>query len=310
MRASFLIAAGGLWLVGFSAWANDAAQDVIIRTNGERQVARIEQVSDQVIRVAVVVIPGQPAALVSIPRSEIAEIHPAMDAVLTELANDPAKVPTPELEALWNKWQPVLGLPRTPGGQAGLILGDRLLGTRKAKQALDYFQQIEKASWSEKERIAGKRGRLRAMIASGKAAEAEAEARAFAAEAEDASLVIEANQILADVAYENLRKLVQENPRWVEDIQVRPQRDQLYHEALDLYLYPFLFHGSDSESAARGLWGAAQVYQFCGELPSAKSVIDDLIALYPDTSYAKSAQDFLNKSKPSPSASNHEKTDK
>ena len=67
----------------------------------------------------------------------------------------------------------------------------------------------------------------------------------------------------------------------------------MYEEALELYLYPALFFGSESEVAARGLWGAVELCRFAGDLGQAQQASHDLIEIYSATSYARQAQDFL-----------------
>ncbi|MGB7793398.1 MAG: hypothetical protein WBL39_19545, partial [Terrimicrobiaceae bacterium] len=98
---------------------------------------------------------------------------------------------------------------------------------------------------------------------------------------------------LAKATEKALRKLVDDNPRWEEDAFVKPERDRLYEEALELYLYPALFFGSESEVAARGLCGAVELCRFAGDLGQAQQASRDLIEIYSATSYARQAQDFL-----------------
>ena len=106
-------------------------------------------------------------------------------------------------------------------------------------------------------------------------------------------MLIEAKYILATAADASLRKLLTDNPRWAEDSHVIPERHRLYNEALDLYLYPSLFAGSESEAAARGLWGAASIYLLAGESQKALECARDIAALYPHTKTASQAADLI-----------------
>jgi hypothetical protein len=79
---------------------------------------------------------------------------------------------------------------------------------------------------------------------------------------------------------------------------VKPEHDRLYNEALDLYLHPYLFLGSETEAASRGLWGAVQIYRFGGADTDAVESARDLALLYPGTRYAAMAKDYLDKLPP------------
>ncbi len=104
------------------------------------------------------------------------------------------------------------------------------------------------------------------MVASGMVQEAVVEAKEIERIAEDPVVLIEAKFILAKAAEKALRKLVDDNPRWEEDAFVLPEHNRLYEEALELYLYPTLFFGSEIDVAARGLWGSVEVSRFAGDL--------------------------------------------
>ncbi len=84
-----------------------------------------------------------------------------------------------------------------------------------------------------------------------------------------------------------------DNPRWQEDPFATPERNRLYDEALALYLYPALFFGSEINAAARGLWGAVEIYQFAGDLKQALEASRDLVSIYPETVYASQAQALI-----------------
>jgi hypothetical protein len=60
-----------------------------------------------------------------------------------------------------------------------------------------------------------------------------------------------------------------------------------------LYLYPCLFAGSESEAAARGLWGATGIYILAGESQKALECARDITFLYPHTKFAASAAGFI-----------------
>ena len=131
------------------------------------------------------------------------------------------------------------------------------------------------------------------MIATGDAQQAVAEREEIVRTVDDPAILIEAKLILAQAAHKALDKFVADNPRWKEDVFAIPERNQLYDEALELYLYTALFFGSETNAAARGLWGALEIYRSAGDLKQALEASRDLISIYPDTAYAKQAQAFI-----------------
>ena len=176
----------------------------------------------------------------------------------------------------------------------------------KAASALELFTLIEQKSWSDDDKARAKQGRLRSMVATGRATEAIDQAKQLAAESEDPEILIEANYIMAQSADKDLKTFLEENPRWEQDSTVIDRRHELYNRVLELYLYPALFYGSDNERAARGLWGAVGVYRASNQLPLAIETSRDIAVLYPATTEAKLAQDFLATLKPEELATDFE----
>lgn len=94
---------------------------------------------------------------------------------------------------------------------------------------------------------------------------------------------------LASREFDALKALEKENPRWMEDDEVKPTRERHYHIALDMFLYPFLFFGARNVEAAEGLWGAAHVYLHAKKPEQAAQCLQDILDLYPDTKRANEA---------------------
>jgi hypothetical protein len=274
--------------------ATDSNSDVLFWRNGKEQKGRVLSTDPRGIRFQVVLVANQPPATVTIPLSEIARIefapNPAEDALLNAGKDRAAIV------ALWKQRQPLLGLPTSNAGAFGLAVANLALSgtdTPSREEALRIFQTIESTDWDDERRSLARRGRLRTMIALGKGADAVAEARKIAEEAEDPQVAIEANLVLGDAAFAQLKKLEEDNPRWDEDVNVRPERQRLLLEALDHLLYPALFHGSDQASSAKGLWRALEVCQFDKRLTHAVELARDLTELYPKSDEAARAVEFL-----------------
>jgi hypothetical protein len=234
---------------------------------------------------------------VSIPRAQIERIEFAENESRDELLKDPDPADIPEISVLWQAWQPLLELPKSPAPRIGNIYASLLLKTgdaSRAAEALEIFTRIENQGWDDDDsKGIARQGRLRAMVATGNAAAAVSEAEQLAVESEDPEVLIEAKFILAEAAKAALVKLQTDNPRWTEDINVRPERERLYHEALELYLYPYLFYGSEVSTASRGLWGVISVHQFNNDIPAAVEASRDMVRLYPETPFARQANEFL-----------------
>jgi hypothetical protein len=278
------------------------AQDVLLLKNGDRRAGEIISADATTVRLRVSLggpaLPGAGAAMatVGIPRADIDAIEFKADPTREERLRSATPDRIPEIEADWKRLQPWLDFPRSQAGAIGCKLGELMLLTKdpaKSASALELFTLIEKQSWSDQDKARAKQGRLRAMVATGCATEAIDQAKQLAAESEDPEILIEANYIMAQSADKDLKTFLEENPRWEQDSTVIDRRHELYNRVLELYLYPALFYGSDNERAARGLWGAVGVYRASNQLPLAIETSRDIDILYPSTTEAKLAQDFL-----------------
>jgi hypothetical protein len=274
-----------------------AGQDVMFWRNSTIQRGKVKSYDARVIRFEVVIAPGQPPAIVTVPMSEIERIdfapNPQEKALLAkagDLSHSAAL-----LEA-WRQREPLLTLPASNAGAFGIGAANALLSsadTKQKNQALDIFCTVEARDWDEERRSAARRGRLRAMIALGDGEKAVAEARKIAQEAEDPGVAIEANLMLGEVAFAQLKKLQEDNPRWEEDVNVRPERQRLLHEAIDHLLYPALFHGSEEAPAAKGLWRAVQLCEMAGRITQGAELARDITELYATAKEAGLAAQFL-----------------
>jgi hypothetical protein len=298
LKRIFLFGIFGVTLAGLRASDQAAVekQDVLVLITGERRAGQFAGMDDQWVRLRLPMSTGQAMSTISLPRNVVTEIffyEPLETRELVEQV-DPASLST--YQELWRTGRPWLGVMRSPAARYGNIYADLLLLSEQsglAGSALEIFQEIEAEAWDENERAFAKQGRLRALVALGRAGEAVEEAFELAETAEDPSVLIQAKYILAELKDRELRELLEENPRWEEDSRVRPVRNQLYNEALDLFLFPYLFFGSDMENAARGLWGAVRVYELGGDLVNARESCRDLTQLYAQTRFAALAEEFL-----------------
>ena len=309
---------GGWMFLAAAGAQTPAPLDTIFLLRGEKVAGRVIALEPAGLRVQrpLPPPPGAPApaapvfATVMIARADVDRIEFAPDEVRDRKLKEATPEQLAEIEAIWLKARPWLSFPRSPAGRIGLTYADLLLRTTNpanAQKALAVSKEIEAQTWDQDNTLLAKQTRLRAMVATGNAADAIKEAVALEKISEDPEILIEAKYILADAADKSLRKLVEENPRWEEDLFVIPERNRLYNEALDHYLYPYLFFGSQVEPSARGLWGAIELYRFVGDQTQAREASQDLVTIYPDTSYAKLAGAFLATLPESSKKQDHEK---
>ena len=294
-----------------------SAQDVLLLKNGSRRAGEIVSADDSTIRLRVSLASpsaltssaGTAAATIGIPRADVESIEFQADPERDDRLRSATPDRLYEVESEWKRTQPWISFPRSPAGSIGCKLGELMLLTKdpaKATTSLELFELIEKQSWSDQDKARAKQGRLRAMVATGRAAEAIDQAKLLAAESEDPEILIEANYIMAQAAERDLKAFLEENPRWVQDPHVIDTRHELYNRVLELYLYPSLFHGSDDIRSARGLWGAVSVYRASNQVPLAIETARDITVLHPATTEAKLAQEFLASLKPEELASDFE----
>jgi len=278
-----------------------AAADTVFLGSGEKRFGDVVGLDESSLKVRLRLEPRPdgreaPTATISVPRRDVVHVEFAEDVARDDLFRSPEATALPRVEALWRQWEPFLAFAKSPAGMAACAYGEVLVESgqpAKAQEALELFSRVEKEAWDEPSRMRARQGRLRAMVAVGNAAGAVKEASELAKVTEDPAVLIQAKYILANAADAKLRELIAENPRWEEDIYVIPERHRLYNEALDEYLYPYLFFGSESQAAARGLAGAMGIYRFTGESGAALECARDLIALYPESSHAKAAKEFI-----------------
>ncbi|HEY5769601.1 MAG TPA: hypothetical protein VIS71_07135 [Terrimicrobium sp.] len=279
-------------------------QDTIFLRQGDRLVGELTGIDERSIRLRRLLPPlpgastdGAPIlASITVLRSDLDRVEFSSGEAQERMLMNATTANLSEIEALWREARVWLGVPKSSAGAVGLVYGDLLLRNGDpagARTALDLFGAIEAGTWSDQMAMRARQGRLRAMVATGFVQEAVVEAKELERVAEDPVVLIEAKFILAKAAETALRKLVEDNPRWTEDPFVLPERNRLYEAVLELYLYPALFFGSEIEVASRGLWGAVEVSRFAGDEKQALEASMDLVEIYPGTSYARLAQDFI-----------------
>ena len=200
------------------------------------------------------------------------------------------------LMQFWIAKVPRLAVPRSNAGEIGLTYAELLTRDGSAggmERAVKVYEQIETTDWSTERRGRARVGKLRLMLRQGRGEEVKPEAEKLFKEATEARVRIELQHLFAEAAAAKLRALVKAHPRWEQEDDIRPQREVLFHEALDAYLFPHVFHGAEEDLAARGLWAAAQLCQESGDPAAARTAATDLVQLYPDTPEKSAAAALL-----------------
>jgi hypothetical protein len=247
--------------------------------------------------------PGrQPALRRDVPWTDLASADFAMDDDFHRLvaAGDPLQ-DIPRLTIRWTALAPLLGRPHHPAGALGLTLARLSLShpdTAIRRRALDVCRAMAAGDWNEARRHEARLLDAQLRMSLGRTDEALRQARALAAEpAITPHTAMLAHVMLAEADFTSLRKLEDENPRWIEDDTVRPEREALFHQTLESALKPSLFHGTLEEPASQGLWTAVQVLEFDRNLPAAAEAARDLIHLYPSSPPAGAATAFLRRNR-------------
>jgi hypothetical protein len=211
-------------------------------------------------------------------------------------AADPVRE-TPRLAARWSVLAPMLGRPNHPAGELGLALARLSLNHPEHSarhRALDVCRAVAANDWLASRRHHARLLQAKLLAALGRADEAAREARQLAGEAgATPEAAMPALVMAARADFASLRTLEEENPKWSEDDSVRPQREALFHQALDAALKPSLFFGALEEPASDGLWTAVEVLEFAAQVPAAADTARDLIRLYPAAPRAADAAAFL-----------------
>ncbi|MEM7698868.1 MAG: hypothetical protein AAF236_10730 [Verrucomicrobiota bacterium] len=272
--------------------------DVVHFPDGEPVVCRIEGATDNIVAVS---FPGREAPgggplKRTFPADQVSHIEWGFAEGEQIVFENLERANAESLEFWWNHHFSHLHRPRSRTAAYGIAFGDRLIRNDSEairKRGLGIFNRVIEKAWSEKDIADAKKGRLRALMSLGQLEQARTEARSLAAETEDPTLLIEVRYLLAQADFEQLKALQEEHPRWIEDDEIRPQRESLYHNVIDQLLWPSLFYASETDGATRGLLAAAQVYLFAEDSEKARAVLTDLTRLYPETRAAETAQTRL-----------------
>ncbi|MED5585565.1 MAG: hypothetical protein VYB61_04360 [Verrucomicrobiota bacterium] len=261
-----------------------SAKDIVHFQSGPALHGEILELDAVRLRIRVPLAGGAGNSMRVIPmeRVRMIDFDPAQDEL--KLLADGVNAPRNALKELWESKQTYLGLPNSNAGQIGIQLAGIYLAGNSSddhSKAGSLYEIIEQGDWNKKRKSLAKRGRLQALVKLGKAEDVIEEATRMAAEHDDPGLLLDARHVLALSDYEKLSRMVEENPKWIEDETVRGEIEEKYHALVDGFLEPFLFYGTETVAASRGLWHAAKTYQLTGKVARALECLGDLEKLYP-----------------------------
>jgi hypothetical protein len=288
MRRAGMMMGGAVW---FGLLLAASGLDVLHLKQGDPIPCEILDLSDKNVRIKVTikVSGGEAFSTKIVPMGQVAFIDFGAQPGEAFLLESGVLEDLEEIEALWDLKRSNLHRPNSNAGEVGLKLAGILLDSRDLEEAKALYAAVEKRDWDEKRRARARRGRLRTLLAMGEVEAAVKEALTMAEEGGSAEILMDAKFVLASADFDELKKLVEENPKWEEDDVVRPERNRLFNDIIDQYLHPYLFHGADEAAASRGLWGAIEVYRWAGESEAALARAQDLLALYPLSEVAPKA---------------------
>ncbi|MEX1116701.1 MAG: hypothetical protein WEB53_15755 [Akkermansiaceae bacterium] len=243
-----------------------------------------------------------PAGLVArvIPLGDLGGLSFTFTSGELELHRQPSAAAVAPLRVYWETRHATLRLPGSNAGETGLALARslRLAGNPAALDEAGKILDQIRSQDPGKDRVDRARAEqttldfIRSMHR-GKPAETDALAWAITEEPDHADAMLLATAFLAERHFVELRATEEAHPRWVDDDEVRPLRERLYHLSLDFSLYPSLFLGTRVAEASAGLKMAAAVHQFTGANLLAKNTLEDLAALYPNSEAAKEIAPLL-----------------
>lgn len=260
------------------------AQDTVVLKNGRRADCRILDFTTDAVRISWKPDAAGPLQNRDVPLADVDYVELGPLPGEAEARAQAVKVSRSDpLLPFWAKRVAWLGRPRSDAGELGLTYAELLTReptTDRLERALKVYQQIESGDWSAERRGRAQAGRLRVMLRQGRTGEVKPLATNLLEKTGDPRVLIELRHVLAEAAAASLTQLEKDHPRWKDEDEVVPEHDRLLNEALDGYLFPHLFYGTEEDLAARGLWAAVQLSLAQGQAAQGSDWAVDLTKLY------------------------------
>jgi|GEM_PF-931399 len=244
---------------------------------------------------------GAGQAQIPYPLANIQEVRFILSAEEQALLTSGDPKDLPAAAALWERRRPYLALKASDAG-AWALQAVRLSLAKKTKKAAEeavkWCAEVEKGDWSEERRAQAARLRLSALAAAGKAEQAIAEAEKLqnASSADESALAsarVQARLVKADLAATQLAELEKEWPKWDQMPEMRRQREELLHAALDGFLFAPVFHPELAALAAEGLWKASELGEKTGRTTEARTWLQEIVDWFPEPTFKTRAEERL-----------------
>lgn len=279
-----------------------ALADVVTLVSGAGVSCRILETTASHLRIEYLP-PGGVGRLVrDVPWADVKSVDFAMDEEFrTLLEGKKPAASLARLHARWGEVQPLLGRPHHPAGELGLALVRTCLAggdPAQLSRALEVCELVAAADWNETRRSRALLAKAEVFLARKEAAPAVQElARLLENESLEPAVAAQAWLLLGQTHFASLKAVEEEHPRWQDDDMVLPERQRLFHEAVESFVRPSLFAGGLEAPAASGLWLAVAVLLHDRDVPAAADTARDLIQLYPASPQASEARQWLEKQK-------------
>lgn len=276
--------------------------DVITLFTGARVACRILETTPTQLRIEYAP-PGGVGLLVrEVPWADVRSVDFAMDEEFRNLVE--GKNPSPQMTRLQTRWaevQPLLARPHHPAGSLGLSYAKACLAAGQPpllSRALEVCDAVAATDWNAGRRAWALVVRAEVLLARKEAAQAVNDLDRLLKEKNlEPAVATHAWLLLGQTHIASLKALEEEHPRWQDDDVVLPERQRLFHEAVENFLRPSLFAGGLEGPAASGLWQAVAVLAHDRDIPAAADAARDLVQLYPSSPQAVEAQAWLTQQK-------------
>ncbi|WP_009965662.1 hypothetical protein [Verrucomicrobium spinosum] len=276
--------------------------DVITLFTGASVPCRILETTPTRLRIEYAPPGGVGVMVREVPWADVRSVDFAMDEEFRNLVE--GKNPAPQmtrLQARWVEVQPLLDRPNHPAGALGLSFARACLAGGQPPQlsrALEVCDAVATTDWNAGRRAWALVVKAEVLLARKEPAQAVNDLDRLLKEKNlEPAVATHAWLLLGQTHFASLKALEEEHPRWQDDDAVLPDRQRLFHEAVENFLRPSLFAGSLEGPAASGIWQAVAVLAHDRDIPAAADAVRDLIQLYPTSPQAAEGQAWLTQQK-------------
>lgn len=290
-----------LVLVIVFAWLPETRAHEIVLKGGqivEADEIRIE--GDKLITVASI---GGGTAQVPYPMSRVESIRFSLSEAQAALLESGDSSRLGDLKAFWLSRRPFLGVPGSDAGAMALHYARLLVAQQEealAREALALAAEVAEGDWNESRQRDAMRLRVSALAAAGRIEEAmqEADAMESLGATDDTGLAearVRSKFIQAELAWNQMKQLEKDWPKWHLMPEKRAERTELLNRALDLYLFPVVAHSELQSICAEGLVQAGRIYLHLDRVEHAQRCALEVINYFPDPAFVGQAREIQRK---------------